>query len=186
MNMEESVTLKLRKYEALLDEARRVDTLEKENEQLKEENKLLKMQQLDLPDEVKFYDTPYGKIVMINGKQIKLKNGNVQLCNKKNDTPTYTVKLDGSEVYEAVKKATDEFTKELEKEEVLLKQKEDLEVWMKKIREKESNGNIDEKVRLEGLRISSLLKEKYHPHMSVLITSNGVTMLEDYLFAPNN
>lgn len=109
-----------------------------------------------------------------------------ELQQPKDDTPTYTVKLDGSKVYKAVKKAADEFMKELEKEELLLKQKEDLEVWMKKIREKESNGNIDEKLRLAGLRISSLLKEKYHPHMSVLITSNGVTMLEDYLFVPNN
>ncbi|PKE70970.1 hypothetical protein CW662_00270 [Macrococcoides caseolyticum] len=71
--MEESVTLKLGRYAALRDKAIRVDTLEKENEQLKEENKLLKMQKLDLPDEVVFHDTPYGKIVMINGKQIKLK-----------------------------------------------------------------------------------------------------------------
>lgn len=118
MNMEESVTLKLGRYAALRDKAIRVDTLEKENEQLKEENKLLKMQKLDLPDEVVFHDTPYGKIVMINGKQIKLKNGNIQLCNKKDDTPTYTVKLDGSEVYKAVKKAADEVMKELEKEEL--------------------------------------------------------------------
>lgn len=35
--MEESVTLKLRRYEALLDEARRVDTLEKENAELRKE-----------------------------------------------------------------------------------------------------------------------------------------------------
>ncbi|PKF28968.1 hypothetical protein CW697_10515 [Macrococcoides caseolyticum] len=65
------------------------------------------------------------------------------------------------------------------------KQREVLDVWMKKIREKESNENVDEKVRLAGLEISSLLKEMYHPHMSVLITPNGVTMLEDHLFVPN-
>lgn len=131
-------------------------------EQYKQENKMLK------------------EDLVIAHKQLE------ELQQPKTGKPPYTVKLDGSEVYKAVKKATDEFMKELEKEELLLKQKEDLEVWMKKIREKESNGNIDEKLRLAGLRISSLLKEKYHPHMSVLITSNGVTMLEDYLFVPNN
>ncbi|PKF21655.1 hypothetical protein CW684_04490 [Macrococcoides caseolyticum] len=40
-----------------------------------------------------------------------------ELQQPKDDTPTCTVKLDGSEVYEAVKKVADEFTKELEKEE---------------------------------------------------------------------
>lgn len=40
-----------------------------------------------------------------------------ELQQPKEDAPTYTVKLDGSEVYEAVKKAADEFKRELEKEE---------------------------------------------------------------------
>lgn len=40
-----------------------------------------------------------------------------ELQQPKMGNPTCTVKLDGSEVYEAVKKAADEFTKELEKEE---------------------------------------------------------------------
>lgn len=40
-----------------------------------------------------------------------------ELQQPKMGNPTCTVKLDGSEVYEAVKKAADEFAKELEKEE---------------------------------------------------------------------
>lgn len=35
-----------------------------------------------------------------------------ELQQPKDDTPTYTVKLDGSKVYEAVKKAADEFKRE--------------------------------------------------------------------------
>ena len=51
------------------------------------EEELHKVQKVDLPDEVEFHDTPYGKVVVINGKQIKLKNGNIQLCN--NSTKFY-------------------------------------------------------------------------------------------------
>ncbi|UBH10084.1 hypothetical protein [Macrococcus armenti] len=40
-----------------------------------------------------------------------------ELQQPKEDVSTYTVKLDGSEVYDAVKKVADEFTKELEKKE---------------------------------------------------------------------
>lgn len=40
-----------------------------------------------------------------------------ELQQPKEDAPTYTVKLDGSEVYEAVKKAADEVKRDLEKEE---------------------------------------------------------------------
>ncbi|PKE72980.1 hypothetical protein CW665_02480 [Macrococcoides caseolyticum] len=84
--MEESVTLKLGRYEALRDKARRVDALEKENKMLKED-------------------------LAIVHKHLE------ELQQPKEDTSTYTVKLDGSEVYEAVKKVADEFKEELEKEE---------------------------------------------------------------------
>lgn len=40
-----------------------------------------------------------------------------ELQQPKDDTPTYTVKLDGSKVYEAVKKAADEVKRDLEKKE---------------------------------------------------------------------
>lgn len=86
INMEETVTLKLGRYEALRDKARRVDALEKGNQMLKED-------------------------LAIAHKHLE------GLQQPKKDTSTYTVKLDGSEVYEAVKKAVDEVTKELEEEE---------------------------------------------------------------------
>lgn len=56
-----------------------------------------------------------------------------ELQQPKDDTPTYTVKLDGSEVYEAVKKAADEFKRDLEKKERKLIRKiqyDALEKWL--------------------------------------------------------
>lgn len=67
--MEESVTLKLRRYEALLDEARRVDTLEKENEQLKEELAIAhkQLEELQQPKD----DTPIREVGMGNPKIVE-------------------------------------------------------------------------------------------------------------------
>lgn len=76
------ITISIDRYNALYKRALQADALEKENAELREENELLKVEKVDLPDEVKFYDTPYGKVAVINGKRIKLKNGNIQLCNK--------------------------------------------------------------------------------------------------------
>lgn len=120
------VTLDLYEYNDIYADSLETRRLQVENEKLKEEieiksinnKKLIKMmeeikiQKQDLPDEVELMGTPYGQYVVINRKQIKVKGGNIQLCNKKEDTPTYTVKIDSSEVYEAVKKAADEFKEE--------------------------------------------------------------------------
>lgn len=57
-------------------------------EQYKQENKMLK------------------EDLVIAHKQLE------ELQQLKDDTPTYTVKLDGSKVYKAVKKAADEFKRE--------------------------------------------------------------------------
>ncbi|TDL39397.1 hypothetical protein EVU91_04435 [Macrococcoides bohemicum] len=113
--MENVVTLDLYEYNDIYADSLETIRLQVENEKLKEEIELLKARKVDLPDEVELMGTPYGQYVVINRKQIKVKGGNIQLCNKKEDTPTYTVKIDSSEVYEAVKKAADEFKEEQKK-----------------------------------------------------------------------
>lgn len=62
-----------------------------------------------------------------------------ELQQPKTGKPTYTVKLDGSEVYEAVKKAVAEVKEELEKEELLLKQREDIKAWHRALNKRDSN-----------------------------------------------
>lgn len=116
--MQSTVTLELYEYNEIFMNSTLCEQYKQENKILKEENKLLKAQKVNLPDEVEFYDTPYGKVVVINGKQIKLKNGNIQLCNKKDDTLTYTVKGDSTQVYKVMKNAVDKYNRELAEKEV--------------------------------------------------------------------
>ena len=81
--MEGTVTLEIQEYNELYMKAVQGQMLEKEYSELREENEMLKARKVNLPDEVESYDTPYGRFVAINGKQIRLKNGNIRLCNEK-------------------------------------------------------------------------------------------------------
>lgn len=81
-----------------------------------------------------------------------------ELQQPKDDTPTYTVKLDGSEVYEAVKKAADEFKRDLEKKERKLIRKiqyDALEKW------------LDD-------RRGIIAYDKNNPKKGILINDNGI------------
>lgn len=81
-----------------------------------------------------------------------------ELQQPKEDTPTYTVKLDGSEVYEAVKKAADEVKRDLEKKERKLIRKiqyDALEKW------------LDE-------RRGIIAYDKNNPKKGILINDNGI------------
>ncbi|HCD19407.1 hypothetical protein C7R57_03360 [Macrococcoides caseolyticum subsp. caseolyticum] len=81
-----------------------------------------------------------------------------ELQQPKDDTPTYTVKLDGSEVYEAVKKAADEVKRDLEKKERKLIRKiqyDALEKW------------LDE-------RRGIIAYDKNNPKKGILINDNGI------------
>lgn len=81
-----------------------------------------------------------------------------ELQQPKEDTSTYTVKLDGSEVYEAVKKVADEVKRDLEKEERKLIRKiqhDALEKW------------LDE-------RRGIIAYDKNNPKKGILINDNGI------------
>lgn len=81
-----------------------------------------------------------------------------ELQQPKDDTPTCTVKLDGSEVYEAVKKAADEVKRDLEKKERKLIRKiqyDALEKW------------LDE-------RRGIIAYDKNNPKKGILINDNGI------------
>lgn len=97
----------------------------------------------------------------------------------KDDTPTYTVKLDGSEVYEAVKEAADEVMKELEKEE-LQQLKDDTpirEVRMGDLKIAESMEEFKKKLRAEYPE-SITLCDKDNPEKKVVFNSKGIHLYE--------
>ncbi|TDM23327.1 hypothetical protein ETI01_07950 [Macrococcoides caseolyticum] len=85
-----------------------------------------------------------------------------ELQQPKDDTPTYTVKLDGSEVYEAVKKAADEFKRELEKKE---------RRQLRKIRDKAMEKWINE-------RNGVTLCDKTNPDKRVVLDDKGIHLYD--------
>lgn len=107
--MEESVTLKLGRYEALRDKARRVDTLEKENEQLKEELAIAhkQLEELQQPKTGKpIREVGMGNVKIV-GSSEDFKNklvveypNSIMLCDKDNPEKKVVFNSKGIYLYE--------------------------------------------------------------------------------------